>query len=50
MAEGDDGTPLQVIGGVDTGAGFFGDGMVDSTADTVVSMGLSDRIISLRTR
>ena len=38
MGEGDDGTPLQVIGGVDTGAGFFGDGMVDSTADTVVSM------------
>ena len=38
MGEGDDGTPLQVIGGVDTGAGFFGDGMVDSTADTVVQM------------
>merc|ERR1712100_748550 len=38
MGEGEDGTPLQVIGGIDTGAGFFGDGMVDSTADTVVQM------------
>merc|ERR1719487_1478675 len=38
MGEGDDGTPLQVIGGVDTGAGFFGDGMVDSSADYVVQM------------
>jgi Amt family ammonium transporter len=39
MAEGDDGTPLQVIGGIDTGAGFFGDGLIDSTADPVVQMG-----------
>merc|ERR550537_1201852 len=40
MAEGDDGTPLMVIGGIDNGmAGMFGDGMVDSTADVVVGMG-----------
>jgi len=44
MADGEDGTPLQVIGGVDNGWGFLGDGIVDAGAsgtvpDTVVSMG-----------
>lgn len=40
IAHGDDGTPLQVIGGIDNGfAGFFGDGMVDSSGDPVIMMG-----------
>merc|ERR1719409_1328081 len=38
-SEGTNGTPLQVIGGVDTMKGFFGNGMIDSTADNVVLMG-----------
>jgi Amt family ammonium transporter len=38
-SEGANGTPLQVIGGVDTMKGFFGNGMIDSTADNVVLMG-----------
>merc|ERR550514_1814430 len=34
-----DDTPLQVIGGIDTGSGFFGDGMIDASADPIVQMG-----------
>merc|ERR1719183_2930987 len=36
--EGDDGTPLQVIGGVDNVNGFFGDGLIDASGDYVVTM------------
>ena len=34
---GDD-TPLQVIGGVDSPENFFGGGLIDASADTVVTM------------
>jgi len=33
-----DDTPLQVIGGVDNGSGFFGDGLIDASGDYVVTM------------
>jgi len=42
MADGADGTPLQVIGGIDNQWGFFGHGLVDTTADPVVTQLLLD--------